>query len=64
MYARDISRKVQAAFKTKMKEGQFIGNFAPYGYQKDSADKNRLIIDPISSLIVREMFDSAKSLKL
>jgi hypothetical protein len=43
-----------------MKEGQFIGNFAPYGYQKSPADKNKLIIDPVSAAVVKEMFDLAK----
>ena len=57
MYARDTSKKIRSALKTKMKEGAFIGNFAPYGYQKDPQDKNRLLIDPFASLIVKEIFD-------
>jgi hypothetical protein len=44
-----------------MKEGQFIGNFAPYGYQKSPADKNKLVIDPVSAAVVKEMFDLAKN---
>ena len=59
MYARDTSKKIRSALKTKMKEGAFIGNFAPYGYQKDPQDKNHLLIDPFASLIVREIFERA-----
>ena len=33
----------------KRKEGQFIGSFAGYGYQKDPKDKNHLIIDESSA---------------
>ncbi len=59
MYARDTSKKIRSAFQTKIKEGAFIGNFAPYGYQKDPEDKNHLIIDPVSALVVREIFERA-----
>lgn len=60
MYARDISKKIKSAFSVKMKEGAFIGNFAPYGYQKDPADKNHLIVDEEAALVVREMFRLAQ----
>ena len=45
MYARDTSRKIRGALHAKMQAGKFIGNFAPYGYQKDPKDKNHLIPD-------------------
>lgn len=56
MYARDLSRKIRSALGTKMREGGYIGNFAPYGYKKDSNDKNRLVIDQESAAMVREIF--------
>lgn len=56
MYARDTSKKIRSAFQTKIKEGAFIGNFAPYGYQKDPEDKNHLLIDPVAASIVKEIF--------
>ncbi|WP_330641796.1 recombinase family protein [Cuneatibacter sp. NSJ-177] len=56
MYARDTSRKIRSAFRTKRKEGAFIGNFAPYGYRKDPEDKNHLLPDPEAAEVVREMF--------
>lgn len=60
MYARDASKKIRSAFQTKIKEGAFIGNFAPYGYQKDPEDKNHLLIDPAAASIVREIFQRAE----
>ena len=45
MYARDISRKIRSALYAKMKEGQYIGSFAPYGYRKSNENKNVLVID-------------------
>lgn len=61
MYARDTSKKIRSAFATKIKDGSFIGNFAPYGYQKDSADKNHLVIDYEVAPIVQEMFYMAQN---
>ncbi|MBQ8397516.1 MAG: recombinase family protein [Clostridia bacterium] len=55
-YARDISYKIRSSLTAKMKHGQFIGNFAPYGYQKDPKDKNHLIPDPVTAPIVQQIF--------
>ncbi len=59
MYARDTRKKIRSAFQTKMQEGAFIGNFAPYGYQKDPANKNHLVIDPVAAAVVQEIFERA-----
>lgn len=58
MYAKDISKKVRAVFDTKRKNGQFIGAFAPYGYKKDPANKNNLVIDEEAACVVRRVFSS------
>ncbi len=60
MYARDTSKKIRSAFETKMKEGNFIGNFAPYGYKKDPLNKNHLIVDEEAASIVKKMFQMAE----
>lgn len=59
MYARDTSKKIRSAFQTKMLEGSYIGNFAPYGYKKDPDNKNHLIIDYEAAAVVREIFQMA-----
>lgn len=56
MYARDTSRKIRGALHTKMQAGKFIGNFAPYGYQKDPQDKNHLLPDAQAAATVRQIF--------
>lgn len=55
-YARDISKKVQTAVKTKQKAGEFIGSFSSYGYKKSPTDKNKLIIDEYPASIVKRIF--------
>lgn len=56
MYARDTSKKICSAFTTKMRDGAYIAAFAPYGYQKDPADKNHLVVDTQSGEIVKQIF--------
>lgn len=56
-YARDISTKVQSAFKVKQRNGEFVGAFPSYGYQKDGYDKHKLIIDPYAARIVQKIFE-------
>ena len=55
-YARDISKKVRAALDTKRACGRFIGARAPYGYQKDARDKNRLVPNEAQAQWVRKLF--------
>ena len=42
-----------------MKDGVYIGNFAPYGYEKSPDDKGRLIIDHAVFEAVRAIFGLA-----
>lgn len=55
-YSKDISTKVQSAFKVKQEAGEFVGAFPSYGYQKASFDRHKLIIDEYSASIVRRIF--------
>lgn len=55
-YAKDISRKVTTALQAKMERGDYIGNYAPYGYRKDPENKNHLLIDPETAPIVVQIF--------
>ena len=59
MYARDTSRKIRSALHAKRKVGKFVGNFAPYGYQKDPQDKNHLLPDERAAAVVRRIFAQA-----
>ncbi len=56
-YAKDISRKVTSALRAKMERGDYIGNYAPYGYRKDPENKNHLLIDPETAPVVRQIFE-------
>lgn len=61
MYARDISRKIRSAFEARMKNGDFIGPFAPFGYRRSHENRHKLIIDEKTAEIVKRIFsESAK----
>ncbi len=55
-YCRDISVKIRTQLDVKRKSGKFIGSFAAYGYAKDPADKNHLIVDECAAEVVRQIF--------
>ena len=57
-YAKDCSRKVRSAFRTKALNGEFTGGFPAYGYRKDPEDRHRLIPDEHAP-IVQRMFRMA-----
>lgn len=56
VYAKDISRKIISAFRTKQKNGEFIGLVAPYGYLKAEDNKNRFVIDGQTAPVVQMIF--------
>lgn len=55
-YAKDISRKVSSALRSKMENGDFIGAWEKYGYIKDPNNKNQLIINPETAPVVKQIF--------
>ena len=60
-YARDISKKIKSAYRTKALNGEFTGPYAPYGYMKSPENKHRLIPHPETSAVVKRIFEMAAS---
>lgn len=60
IYAKDISHKVFSALDIKKRNGEFIGNYAAYGYMKSPEDKHKLIVDPIAAPVVQRIFQMKK----
>ena len=42
-----------------MRNGEFVGQFAPYGYKKDPEDKHELLVDEDAARVVRRIFHMA-----
>jgi len=60
IYAKDISHKVFSALDIKKRNGEFIGNYAAYGYMKSPEDKHKLIVDPVAASVVQRIFQMKK----
>ncbi len=56
-HLKDLSNKVKSVLHTKMRSGQYIAAYAPYGYRKSEEDRHRLVIDEEAAAVVRRMFE-------
>ena len=56
-YAKDISKKVRSAYRSKALKGDFTGAYAPYGYDKDPNSNNKLVVNSEQALIVKKIFE-------
>ena len=56
LYSKDISKKIRSVVRVKKQKGEFLSNYAPYGYRKDPANRNKLIIDEQPASVVRRIF--------
>lgn len=55
-YAYKTSCDVRRTLKHKRERGEFVGAFAPYGYAKDAANKNALVVDGEAAAVVRAIY--------
>ena len=44
-FLEDLSENIRSVFLEKMKKGEFLASFAPYGYKKDPERRGHLVID-------------------
>ena len=59
MYAKDISKKIKSSLHSRMKDGLYVSGRCPFGYKKDSSNKNHLIINEEQASVVKLIFDLA-----
>ena len=55
-FLEDVSNNIRSAFKAKMKNGEYISPFAPFGYNVSKENNNKLVIDKYASSIVKRIF--------
>ena len=56
-YLEDVSNNIRYAFNSKMKQGEFISPFAPFGYDISCIDNNKLVIDIVAANTVVKIYD-------
>lgn len=55
-HLKDLSGKIKSVLHAKMRQGQYIGSFAPYGYRKSEDDPHKLVIDEEAATVVQRIF--------
>lgn len=58
-YSKDLSIKTTTAKLHMMKQGKYVGGFAPYGYTLHPEVRNKLAVDPEAAAVVRRIFVEA-----
>ena len=56
-YLEDVSNNIRSAFNSKMRHGEFISPFAPFGYVVSNINNNKLEIDYEASLVVKKIYN-------
>lgn len=55
-YSEELSENIRAVLRRKREKGQFLGNYAPYGYRRDANDRHHLVQDAETAAVVREIY--------
>jgi DNA invertase Pin-like site-specific DNA recombinase len=55
-YIRDLIEKSASSRLVKVKRGEFVGRYAPFGYVKSKSNKNKLVVDEEAAGYVRLIF--------
>lgn len=56
-YLEDMSQNIRTVLENKRRQGEFVGSFCAYGYQKDPQNKHHLIVDEPAAANVRRVFE-------
>lgn len=59
-YCKDISVKIRSSLEIKKKNGDYVGNFCPYGYKRDEVNRHKLIVDEEVREIIQMIFSLFK----
>lgn len=55
-YCKDISVKIRSSLEIKRKNGEYVGAFCPFGYQRDPRHRHQLVVDEEAKEIVQMIF--------
>lgn len=54
---KETSARIISAFRARQQAGDYLGGIPPYGYLRSKEDPHKLIIDPVASKVVKQIFD-------
>lgn len=53
---KETSARIISAFRVRQQAGDYLGGIPPYGYFRSAEDPHKLIIDPVASNVVKQIF--------
>lgn len=56
-YSEDLSENIRAVYQRKMRKGEYLGAYAPYGYRKSIKDSHKLEVEENEAYWVRRMYE-------
>lgn len=56
-YSEDLSENIRAVYQRKMRKGEYLGAYAPYGYQKSKEDSHKLEIVEEEACWVKKIYE-------
>lgn len=56
-YAAQTSKKIRAVWQSKANNGKRVSSTVPFGYVKDTTDKEKWVIDEPAAEVVRKIYD-------
>lgn len=56
-YSEDLSENIRAVYQRRMRQGEYLGAYAPYGYCKSNEDSHKLEIVEEEAYWVRKIYD-------
>lgn len=56
-YSEDLSENIRSVYQRKMHNGEYLGAYCPFGYQKSENDHHKLVIDNIAATWVVQIFN-------
>ena len=59
IHSKDLSVKTTSAKVQMMKQGKYVGGYAPYGYVLHPTIRNKLAVDPEAADVIRRIFCEA-----
>jgi DNA invertase Pin-like site-specific DNA recombinase len=55
-HLKELSGKIKSVLNSKVRKGEFLSAYAPYGYRKSQDDKHKLVVDEEAAGVVRRIY--------
>ncbi len=57
LYRKDISKKIKSVLEVKRQKGEYLGAYAPYGYNKSEENRHKLVVNESEKNLVIKIYE-------